>query len=73
MQTIQFGLVCEKLPLLPLLTSTYMIGIIVATLTVGSLSGSSFYDGNQSIRPLDPSTRWARIRMGAFGPKKGLI
>jgi len=34
----EFGLVCEKLPLLPLLTSTYMIGIIVATLTVGSLS-----------------------------------
>merc|ERR1719234_144387 len=34
----EFGLVCEKLPLLPLLTSTYMIGIIVATLTLGSLS-----------------------------------
>ena len=37
----QFGLVCEKLPLLPLLTSTYMIGIIVATFTLGSLSGCS--------------------------------
>ena len=35
----QFGLVCSHLPLLPLLTSTYMLGIIVATLTVGPLSG----------------------------------
>ena len=39
MWSVQFGLVCEKLPLLPLLTSTYMIGIILATLIVGSLSG----------------------------------
>ena len=40
MMFVQFGLVCDQLPLLPLLTSTYMSSIIVATLTVGSLSGS---------------------------------
>ena len=30
---------CDRLPLLPLLTTTYMGGIIIATLVLGTLAG----------------------------------